>query len=126
MPILTKLFSMEEAAQHNTKDDCWVVIDGKVSRTSFPLFVVYVLKNCHEFRMRKKKEAKFMVSISSFFCWAYIDSVFGCLGKSASLVGHHGFLGVYIEGFCSWVCDYFHFSLSSRCSFECLKNENYS
>uniref|UniRef100_A0A7C9DYF6 Cytochrome b5 heme-binding domain-containing protein n=1 Tax=Opuntia streptacantha TaxID=393608 RepID=A0A7C9DYF6_OPUST len=30
MPILTKLFSMEEAAQHNTKDDCWVVIDGKV------------------------------------------------------------------------------------------------
>ncbi|XP_021845056.1 cytochrome b5 [Spinacia oleracea] len=30
MPTLTKLFSMEEAAQHNTKDDCWVVIDGKV------------------------------------------------------------------------------------------------
>lgn len=31
MPTLTKLFSMEEAAQHNTKDDCWVVIDGKVA-----------------------------------------------------------------------------------------------
>ncbi|KAJ8430244.1 hypothetical protein Cgig2_009422 [Carnegiea gigantea] len=30
MPIITKLFSMEEAAQHNTKDDCWVIIDGKV------------------------------------------------------------------------------------------------
>ncbi|XP_021718371.1 cytochrome b5-like [Chenopodium quinoa] len=30
MPTLTKLFSMEEAAEHNTKDDCWVVIDGKV------------------------------------------------------------------------------------------------
>ncbi|KAM3269241.1 cytochrome b5 [Capsicum chacoense] len=30
MPTLTKLFTMEEAAQHNTKDDCWVVIDGKV------------------------------------------------------------------------------------------------
>ncbi|XP_062111479.1 cytochrome b5 [Humulus lupulus] len=30
MPSLTKLFSMAEASQHNTKDDCWVVIDGKV------------------------------------------------------------------------------------------------
>ncbi|XP_009628358.1 cytochrome b5 [Nicotiana tabacum] len=30
MPTLTKLFTMEEASQHNTKDDCWVVIDGKV------------------------------------------------------------------------------------------------
>ncbi|XP_006348668.1 cytochrome b5 isoform A [Solanum tuberosum] len=30
MPTLTKLFTMEEAAEHNTKDDCWVVIDGKV------------------------------------------------------------------------------------------------
>ncbi|KAK8526066.1 hypothetical protein V6N12_020547 [Hibiscus sabdariffa] len=30
MPTLTKLYSMEEASQHNTKDDCWVVIDGKV------------------------------------------------------------------------------------------------
>uniref|UniRef100_A0A2P2JH02 Cytochrome b5 isoform Cb5-D n=1 Tax=Rhizophora mucronata TaxID=61149 RepID=A0A2P2JH02_RHIMU len=30
MPTLTKLCSMQEASQHNTKDDCWVVIDGKV------------------------------------------------------------------------------------------------
>ncbi|KAG4165447.1 hypothetical protein ERO13_A13G084232v2 [Gossypium hirsutum] len=30
MPTLTKLYTMQEAAQHNTKDDCWIVIDGKV------------------------------------------------------------------------------------------------
>ncbi|KAK6921884.1 Cytochrome b5-like heme/steroid binding domain [Dillenia turbinata] len=30
MPILTKLYSMQEASQHNTKNDCWIVIDGKV------------------------------------------------------------------------------------------------
>ncbi|CAI9785303.1 unnamed protein product [Fraxinus pennsylvanica] len=30
MPTLTKLYSMEEASQHNTQEDCWVVIDGKV------------------------------------------------------------------------------------------------
>ncbi|PON79721.1 Nitrate reductase NADH dependent [Parasponia andersonii] len=30
MPSLTKLVSMAEASEHNTKDDCWVVIDGKV------------------------------------------------------------------------------------------------
>ncbi|XP_008810951.1 cytochrome b5 [Phoenix dactylifera] len=30
MPTITKLYSMEEASQHNTQDDCWVVIDGKV------------------------------------------------------------------------------------------------
>ncbi|MCD7445933.1 Cytochrome b5 isoform A [Datura stramonium] len=30
MPTITKLITMEEASQHNTKDDCWVVIDGKV------------------------------------------------------------------------------------------------
>ncbi|GAB2297143.1 Cytochrome b5 isoform A [Dionaea muscipula] len=30
MPTLTKLYSMHEASQHNTKEDCWVVIDGKV------------------------------------------------------------------------------------------------
>ncbi|XP_059655670.1 cytochrome b5 [Cornus florida] len=30
MPTLTKLYSMQEASEHNTKDDCWVVIDGKV------------------------------------------------------------------------------------------------
>ncbi|CAL5354958.1 unnamed protein product [Camellia sinensis] len=29
MPTLTKLYTMREASQHNTKDDCWVVIDGK-------------------------------------------------------------------------------------------------
>jgi len=30
MPTLTKLYTMQEASEHNTKDDCWVVIDGKV------------------------------------------------------------------------------------------------
>ncbi|KAF5939180.1 hypothetical protein HYC85_023439 [Camellia sinensis] len=30
MPTLTKLYTMREASQHNTKDDCWVVIDGKI------------------------------------------------------------------------------------------------
>ncbi|GAB4840134.1 Cytochrome b5 isoform A [Ancistrocladus abbreviatus] len=30
MPTLTKLYAMQEVSQHNTKDDCWVVIDGKV------------------------------------------------------------------------------------------------
>jgi cytochrome b involved in lipid metabolism len=31
MPTLTKLYSLEDAARHNTADDCWVVVDGKVS-----------------------------------------------------------------------------------------------
>ncbi|KAK4479816.1 hypothetical protein RD792_015355 [Penstemon davidsonii] len=30
MPTLTKLYTMEEASEHNTAEDCWVVIDGKV------------------------------------------------------------------------------------------------
>ncbi|GAV78761.1 Cyt-b5 domain-containing protein [Cephalotus follicularis] len=30
MPTLTKLFTMQETSLHNTKDDCWIVIDGKV------------------------------------------------------------------------------------------------
>ncbi|XP_062162830.1 cytochrome b5 [Alnus glutinosa] len=30
MPTLCKLYTMQEASEHNTKDDCWVVIDGKV------------------------------------------------------------------------------------------------
>ncbi|CAL4944450.1 unnamed protein product [Urochloa decumbens] len=30
MPTLTKLYSMKEAALHNTPEDCWVVIDGKI------------------------------------------------------------------------------------------------
>ncbi|KAK4423676.1 cytochrome isoform A [Sesamum alatum] len=30
MPTLTKIYTMEEASEHNTKDDCWVVIEGKV------------------------------------------------------------------------------------------------
>ncbi|ONM09427.1 Cytochrome b5 isoform A [Zea mays] len=30
MPTLTKLYSMEEAALHNTPDDCWVIVDGKI------------------------------------------------------------------------------------------------
>ncbi|XP_047322626.1 cytochrome b5 [Impatiens glandulifera] len=34
MPIITKLYSMEEVAQHNSKEDCWIVIDGKVYEVS--------------------------------------------------------------------------------------------
>jgi hypothetical protein len=34
MPTLTKLYSMKEAALHNTPEDCWVVIDGKVAPPS--------------------------------------------------------------------------------------------
>ncbi|KAB1206777.1 Cytochrome b5 isoform B [Morella rubra] len=30
MPTLSKLYTMQEASEHNTKEDCWVVIDGKV------------------------------------------------------------------------------------------------
>ncbi|KAG6480565.1 hypothetical protein ZIOFF_057149 [Zingiber officinale] len=30
MATLSKLYSMREAAEHNTREDCWVVIDGKV------------------------------------------------------------------------------------------------
>ncbi|KAL9253094.1 Cytochrome b5 isoform A-like protein [Drosera capensis] len=30
MPTLTKLYSMKEVSEHNSKRDCWVVIDGKV------------------------------------------------------------------------------------------------
>ncbi|CAL9137901.1 unnamed protein product [Musa acuminata var. zebrina] len=30
MATLSKLYSMREAAEHNTRDDCWVVIHGKV------------------------------------------------------------------------------------------------
>ncbi|XP_050235976.1 cytochrome b5 [Mercurialis annua] len=30
MPTITKLYSMPEVSQHSTKNDCWIVIDGKV------------------------------------------------------------------------------------------------
>ncbi|CAH1439285.1 unnamed protein product [Lactuca virosa] len=30
MPTLTKLYTMQEASEHNSAGDCWVVIDGKV------------------------------------------------------------------------------------------------
>jgi hypothetical protein len=36
MPTLTKLYSMKEAALHNTPDNCWVVVDGKVSAVPLP------------------------------------------------------------------------------------------
>ncbi|KMZ70399.1 Cytochrome b5 isoform B [Zostera marina] len=30
MPTITKLFSMAEASEHVSSDDCWIVVDGKV------------------------------------------------------------------------------------------------
>lgn len=39
MPTISKLYAMQEASQHNTKDDCWVVIDGKVR--AFPQMVSF-------------------------------------------------------------------------------------
>ncbi|OVA00835.1 Cytochrome b5-like heme/steroid binding domain [Macleaya cordata] len=30
MPTLTKLFTWQEASEHKTRDDCWVIVDGKV------------------------------------------------------------------------------------------------
>ncbi|KAK4260984.1 hypothetical protein QN277_004040 [Acacia crassicarpa] len=37
MPTISKLYTMQEASQHNTKNDCWVVIDGKVYDVSLYL-----------------------------------------------------------------------------------------
>ncbi|EPS63893.1 hypothetical protein M569_10892, partial [Genlisea aurea] len=30
MPTITKIYSMLEASQHNTRGDCWIVVEGKV------------------------------------------------------------------------------------------------
>lgn len=30
MPTIEKLFSMKEVAEHNSADDCWIVVNGKV------------------------------------------------------------------------------------------------
>ncbi|KAG9439673.1 hypothetical protein H6P81_019838 [Aristolochia fimbriata] len=30
MPTITKLYSLQEVSEHNTREDCWVVVDGKV------------------------------------------------------------------------------------------------
>ncbi|KAL2349134.1 hypothetical protein Fmac_003134 [Flemingia macrophylla] len=30
MPTLTDFYAIEELSQHNTKDDCWILVDGKV------------------------------------------------------------------------------------------------
>jgi hypothetical protein len=30
MPTIEKLYSMKEVAEHNSADDCWIVVDGKV------------------------------------------------------------------------------------------------
>ncbi|RWW13407.1 hypothetical protein GW17_00022874, partial [Ensete ventricosum] len=45
MATLSKLYSMREATEHNTRDDCWVVIHGKVRSFyhSFSFFTHIVL-----------------------------------------------------------------------------------
>lgn len=58
MPQLTKLYTMAEASEHNTKDDCWVVIDGKV-----PL-------------LPKKKGFFFLRFVIGFFIINILDSFF--------------------------------------------------
>ncbi|XP_057448083.1 cytochrome b5 [Lotus japonicus] len=30
MPTISNFYTMQEASLHNTKDDCWIVVDGKV------------------------------------------------------------------------------------------------
>ncbi|XP_010257977.1 PREDICTED: cytochrome b5-like [Nelumbo nucifera] len=30
MPTITRIYTLQQAAEHNKRDDCWVVIDGKV------------------------------------------------------------------------------------------------
>ncbi|KAJ0537663.1 putative cytochrome b5-like heme/steroid binding domain superfamily [Helianthus annuus] len=35
MPTLTKLYSMQEASEHNSAGDCWIVVDGKVFTVKF-------------------------------------------------------------------------------------------
>ncbi|KAM0951359.1 putative cytochrome b5-like heme/steroid binding domain, cytochrome b5, heme-binding protein [Dioscorea sansibarensis] len=30
MPVITKLYSWKEVSKNNTRDDCWIVVDGKV------------------------------------------------------------------------------------------------
>ncbi|CAA7404184.1 unnamed protein product [Spirodela intermedia] len=30
MPTIVKLFSPQETAQHDTREDCWIIVDGKV------------------------------------------------------------------------------------------------
>nr|DAD31511.1 TPA_asm: hypothetical protein HUJ06_010362 [Nelumbo nucifera] len=33
MPTITRIYTLQQAAEHNKRDDCWVVIDGKVYPT---------------------------------------------------------------------------------------------
>lgn len=35
MPTLTKLYTIQEASQHNTRDDCWIVVNNKVTTLTF-------------------------------------------------------------------------------------------
>ncbi|CAA6667353.1 unnamed protein product [Spirodela intermedia] len=30
MPTIVKLFSPQETSQHDTREDCWIIVDGKV------------------------------------------------------------------------------------------------
>ncbi|XP_004490217.1 cytochrome b5 [Cicer arietinum] len=30
MPTLSNFYNIQDASNHNTKDDCWIIVDGKV------------------------------------------------------------------------------------------------
>lgn len=42
MPTISNFYTMQEASLHNTKDDCWIVVDGKVP--TFPPIISFSFK----------------------------------------------------------------------------------